>query len=232
MSESLQIATTFCERCSIRNTNLFGFPQFNPSLIFQRILNDILKSNEGVAYSSIIADSLHQDHNDIANAMKELHCAYPDVFVLEESRGNAPVQITELGKLILNKPLLQTVKNEMYYESFVTTYQRTLSNLAIDEGWMVTTASHENGKGFKVIPGPNTSGYEFIQNALMSYFTFNRSISSLSMHKLFDFDLVGPGPNIITFHLKKGKRFPHDQNELFEIWLSMIRRSSVKRKFK
>ena len=169
MSESLRRATTFYKQCNTRNTNLFGFPCLNPSLIFQRILNDILKTEDSIAYSRIIADSLHQDHKDIANAMKELHRAYPDVFVLKETRGNAPVQITELGKLLLDKPMLQAVKNGLHYKSFVTTYQRTLSNLTIDEGWVVTTASYEHSKDLRAIPRPNTSRYQVILHLTAAY---------------------------------------------------------------
>ena len=219
-SKSLFVsAETICKEC---NTHMgimfFGRLCITRVNIYHMILSSMFNSENFVS-SNYVADFLQQDHEDVMQAMRELHRINHSVFELEEGTSYQPPIMTEAGRSLLEQPLISLVENGLFHDIFLDHYPREIINLATINQW-IQTEIRENDSELVVSPGPNRAVCENICK-LLQRVQFSLHVTTYEKHLLLKAGVVSTGPVSHIIILKQGIDFPTDLDGMSRIWFKM-----------
>ena len=209
-----------CKKCNTALEDLFyGHSCFTEVHIYQMILSSVYNCSDSVC-SNYVADVLHLDHEEVLQAMRELHRANDSAFELEDDVDNKPPVITQAGRSLLEQPLISLAENGLFYNTFLEFYPREIINLATTNQW-IQTEIREDIRQMFVIPGPNRVSCESVCT-LLHRVDYNLNLTMYEIHLLLSYGLISPGPIFPILLFKPGMNFPSTVGEVNQIWLKMV----------
>ena len=219
-SKSLFVSPeTICEECNTEMGGMF-FTQSSMARgnIYHLILSSMFNSEDFIC-SNYVADFLQQDHEEVKQAMRELHEVNNSAFELEEGTGYEPPAMTEAGRSLFEQPLISLAENGLFYDTLLEFYPKEIIDLATTKEWIEKEEGQNNSKLF-VSPGPNRDNCENICNWLHRV-EYSLPITAYEKHQLLNTGVVSVGPISHIILLRQGIDFPTDLDGVSRIWFKM-----------